>query len=301
VPCDRTPFAIRMARACDKDAVLAFCEHTFYWGDYLPLVWDEWLSEEKGQLLVATLDDVPVGVARVVLLTPTEAWLEGLRVHPQYRRHGLAAQFLKHCLDVARQRGAQVARLATTSTNAAVHKTTERAGMHRVAAAWPLEAEALAADETAPCLSRLTVRDWPWTSERITNGVLLAEMGGLYGAGWAWQQLTAAKLRFHLERGQVLALRDSNGAINAAAIIADADEDWKALPVAYVDGTNRHAEILARGLRQYAASLCLEKVEVAIPAASPLCQTFANAGYQPEMEAEAEIWIYELDLKGAPS
>jgi GNAT superfamily N-acetyltransferase len=298
VPCDRTPFAIRAARARDKDVVLAFCEHTFHWGDYLPLVWDEWLTDERGQLLVATLDDVPVGVARVVLLTPAEAWLEGLRVHPEYRRHGLAAQFLSHCLDVARKRGAQVARLATSSTNPAVHKTTERAGMHRVAAAWPLEAEALAADQSSPSLSRLTLRDWTRTSERILNGLRLAEMGGLYGAGWAWQQLTAAKLRVHLERGQLLALRDSDGAIDAAAIIADADEDWKALPVAYVDGTNPHAEILARALRHYAASLCLEKVEVAIPAASPLCQALADAGYQPEVETETEIWIYELHLKG---
>jgi hypothetical protein len=40
-------------------------------------------------------------------------------------------------------------------------------------------------------------------------------------------------------------------------------------------------------------------VEVMIPANSPLHEAFVQSGYRPEMEAEAEVWIYELDLKGA--
>ncbi len=89
------PFVIRPARAADKQAVLAFCAHTFDWGDYLPEVWDEWLADARGQLLVATLDEVPVGVAKVTLLTPGEAWLEGLRVNlarTQTQRAGVEAE-----------------------------------------------------------------------------------------------------------------------------------------------------------------------------------------------------------------
>jgi len=70
--------------------VLAFCQHTFDWGDYVTLVWDEWLVDPQGQLWIATCDGTPVGMAKVSMLTPTEAWLQGLRVHEQYRRHGLA-------------------------------------------------------------------------------------------------------------------------------------------------------------------------------------------------------------------
>jgi len=296
---DTTPFLIRPARAADREAVLAFCARTFEWGDYVPLVWDEWLADEQGPLLVATFNDELVGVAKVSLLTPTEAWLQGLRVHEQYRRRGLAWQFLLHCLDAARQRGAQVARLATGSKNVAVHKTAARAGMRRVASVIPLEAQALASSEGFASLTRLGSDDWPQVSVRILNSAALVEMGGLYGAGWVWHRLTPDKLRTHLEHGQVLVLRQSSGEIVATAILSDVDQKWKALEVAYADGSEHHVQMLAHALQQCAASLQLQKVEVMIPAASSLRQAFVQAGYTPEMEADAEIWVYELELKGA--
>jgi GNAT superfamily N-acetyltransferase len=294
-----TPFVIRRAKAADKENVLAFCAQTFQWGDYLHLVWDEWLADETGPLLVATLNEEPVGVAKVTLLTPREAWLEGLRVHEAYRRHGLAWQFQIHCLKMARQRGAQVARLATSSKNLAVHKTAERAGMHRVAAVLPLEAQALPPGEGSTPLTCLSPQDWPQVATRILHGTALAQMCGLYGAGWTWQALTAEKLRRHLERGQVLALQNGDAEILAVAITSDVDPDDKSLPVGYVDGIEPHAQRLADGLRVHCACCNAEMVEVMIPADSPLHEAFVQSGYRPEMEAEAEVWIYELDLKGA--
>ncbi len=298
---DEMSFVIRPARAADKEAVLAFCTHTFHWGDYLPLVWDDWLADEVGALLVATHNDAPVGVAKVTLLAPTEAWLEGLRVHEAYRRRGLAWQFLIRCLEVARQRGAQVARLMTSSKNIAVHKTTERAGMRHVASALSLLAQALPPAAGSAPLVPLTVRDWPEVSARIIHGTALAEMGGLYGAAWAWQALTEAKLRAHLEHGQVWALQDSSGGVVATAIVSDVDQHEETLPVAYVDGAPSDAEALAAALRRHGASLQAEKVEVMLASGSPLRDAFLKTGYEREMEGEAGIWIYELDWKGAAS
>jgi len=283
--------------AQDKGAILAFCQHTFDWGDYIPLVLDEWLADPQGPLLVATYDGAPVGIAKVSLLTPTEAWLQGLRVHEQYRRHGLAAQFLQHCLHTARQLGARVARLATSSQNVAVHRTTERAGMRRVAAFQSLEAAAVQADATSPALVRLTPEDWPQIATRILQGATLAETGGLYGVGWAWQELTAAKLRAHLERGEVLAVQE-NGGIEATAIITEADEEDKYLIIGYVDGDVRHMQTLAQALRQFAAAQRLESVEFMAPSGLPSHRAFIETGYQPEAETKAEVWIYELYLEG---
>lgn len=295
---DQTVFAIRQATAQDKDAVLAFCAHTFEWGDYLPEVWEQWLADEKGALLVATQDGVPVGVAKVTLLTPREAWLEGLRVDPQHRRAGLGWQFQTACLEVARRSGADVARLATGSQNLAVHKMAERSGMHRVAAAWPLEASAFASEESASP-TRLGKSDWGPISTRILQGSTLAALHGLYGAGWTWEAMTEDKLRAHLRCGQVLALYDNKAEIAAVAITLDPNPIDRSLPVAYVDGGASRAQDLALALRHYAATLHLEKVRAMLPAVSLLRQAFLQAGYHPEMEADGAIWIYETTWKGA--
>lgn len=168
--------------------------------------------------------------------------------------------------------------------------------MCRVAVVWILEATALPPNGNGPVLTCLTLRDWPCLSERILGGTALAQMGGLYGV-WDWNALTAPKLRAHLECGQVLGLRE-NGQVVATAIITEVDEEDKCLLVAYVEGSGSFAEVLAYALRNHAASLQLETVEVVVPSASSLHGAFLQAGFEPETESEAEIWIYELELKG---
>jgi GNAT superfamily N-acetyltransferase/predicted GNAT family acetyltransferase len=292
---DQIPFIIRPARAEDKEAILSFCERTYEWGDYVPEVLDEWLADEHGQLLVATVDDVPVGVAHVVLLTPTEAWLQGLRVHPQHRRKGLAGQFLLRCLDLARQRGAYVARLATSSQNVAVQKTTERAGMRHVATVWVLEAPASACPEVGVTWTPLTMDHWPVVASHILTGSALADMSGLYGM-WDWQTLTESRLRHHLERGQVFALWE-NGQIVATAIMSDVDEKHRCLSVAHIEAADGYGPGLAHALRNHAAGLALEAVEAVVPSASPLHDAFLQAGFERGEESAHEICIYELKME----
>ncbi|MBO0795596.1 MAG: GNAT family N-acetyltransferase, partial [Ktedonobacteraceae bacterium] len=102
---------VRTARAEDRDAVLAFCANTWESGDYISEVWDEWLAAQNGRLLVATIDDRPVGLMNLRMLSGDEAWLEGVRVDPQFRRQGLARAMYLAALEEAMSRGAVLARL----------------------------------------------------------------------------------------------------------------------------------------------------------------------------------------------
>ena len=292
-------FLIRPARAADKEAVLAFCVHTFEWGDYLHEVWNEWFADPQGKLLVATLDDVPVGVAKVTLLTPTEAWLEGLRVDERHRRKGLGWQFQTRCLQTALELGVDVARLATQSKNSPVHGMAARSGMRHVASALCLVAPSLPSDEDVPPLVALGVQDWPWVARHILHSLTLAQMHGLYGAGWTWEALTETKLRRHLGRGQVLALQRGDEEMASVAIVMDPEPHWKSLPVALVDASGPGAHELARALRRHSAVLGMDKVEVMIPVSQDLGDAFRGAGYENDLEADTTILVYEMEWKGA--
>src|SRR5258708_6389370 len=131
---------IRPARPEDREAVLAFCMHTWDWGDYIESVWDEWLHDPQGKMYVATVDGKPVAVSRFRMLTPTEAWLEGMRVDPAYRQLGLAKAINDVMLAEAQRRGAAVARLMTESTNTAAIRVIERGLMQQVGALAPFKA-----------------------------------------------------------------------------------------------------------------------------------------------------------------
>ncbi|OLC61673.1 hypothetical protein AUH73_06605 [archaeon 13_1_40CM_4_53_4] len=72
---------IRKATAVDKAPILEICKNIWNGHDYLPGVWDDWLADKDGRLIVATVKGRTVGVAHASLQTPDVAWLEGVRVH----------------------------------------------------------------------------------------------------------------------------------------------------------------------------------------------------------------------------
>src|SRR5215831_15985383 len=110
---ERIRLRVRPALPSDKEPVLKFCTHTWRGGDYIPEVWDDWMKERNGRLLVATIKGDPVGVAHAYLQTPSDAWLEGVRVNPEYRGHGIAGRLNRELLDWTKRRRATAARLCT--------------------------------------------------------------------------------------------------------------------------------------------------------------------------------------------
>jgi GNAT superfamily N-acetyltransferase len=122
---------LRPARPADYDAVEAFTRDT--WADregtdYIPRIYHDWIAGDGGTQRTLLFDasdaveadeaDVPGGegadevaaIAQVVLLSEWEAWLQGMRVNPAYRRRRLATRLSRACFDWARERGATVAR-----------------------------------------------------------------------------------------------------------------------------------------------------------------------------------------------
>src|SRR5260370_28621268 len=130
-------FDVRPARPEDREAVVGFCQQTWEWGDYIEYVWDEWLNNPKGKLFVATKDGQPVAVANMRMLNKTEAWFEGMRVDPTFRKHGIASALFDAQLAEARHRGATTVRLISESTNATALRLLKRSSFNRIAAYAP--------------------------------------------------------------------------------------------------------------------------------------------------------------------
>ena len=121
--------SVRHASKSDKSMILDFCTNTFSWGDYIADVWDIWYGEKNGNLLVADSRNGPVGMAHVAIcLAKTDAWLEGLRVHPDYRRLGTASKLLLEMLSYAENQGAIQALAVVSHENTASRRMLEKHG-----------------------------------------------------------------------------------------------------------------------------------------------------------------------------
>jgi GNAT superfamily N-acetyltransferase len=124
---------IRKATRSDKEEVLSFCSNTFDWGDYIDQVWDLWRADKNGRLLVAESEGSKIAMSHVAVCPGSKsAWLEGVRVHPSYRRSQVASRLIERMVQYGRQKGARQASAIVAADNVASQRMMEKNGFEVV-------------------------------------------------------------------------------------------------------------------------------------------------------------------------
>jgi hypothetical protein len=162
-----------------------------------------------------------------------EAWLEGGRVAPRWRRKGIATALIAHRIAYARDRGFRVLRFSTASDNTPIHRAARRFGFTRIATLQRHEAPAIPGSP-------------PARGTRSQQRAVVRRVGGLVqrGHGWEWREITPGDIRVGMARGRVFV---SDRTVGAAAVLGDRYE--RSLMVVATGGRARPLAELLRGLR----------------------------------------------------
>lgn len=275
---------IRRARAEDREAVLAFCAHTWEWGDYIEQVWETWLSDPSGLLLVAVDDDRPVGLLHIQMLNKTDAWQEGMRVDPAYRQRGIARRLSLEAAAEAMRKGATTLRLLTESTNSASIHLVEQAHFRQVGAFGPYTATRL--DRVPRRNSALEEpllagpQDLNEIIDYLNVSSIFPTVGGLYYAGFTGYRISDTLLKEKIQAGGVYLLRRWDRLDGLAIAEPREGKQGKYLFIGYIDGTTESISMIAYALRRKIAELDLEEVRAAVPDLIMVRDAFTGAEYE---------------------
>jgi ribosomal protein S18 acetylase RimI-like enzyme len=288
---------IRPARVEDRDAVLAFCQHTWEWGDYIEHVWDDWLHNPNGLLLVAVADGKPVGIDHLRMLSATDAWLEGMRVDPAYRRQGIAMAMSNAIMVEAMNRGATQARLITDSTNVASISMVERNFWRRVAEFTMYHADPLETlsrrniGSTLPQLA--TQADLEDIIRYLNTSNIFPLCGGLFYEDFTAYTLSSDLISAKIDARQLYLLRRWDRL--DGLVFAEPRREWRGLSlyIGYIDGTTESISLLAYALRKQAADMNLDRVTAHIPNLMMVQDAFLGAEYEWD---GATFYTYERNL-----
>src|ERR1700693_1618275 len=121
---------IRPVRPADRERVMELTRDIWDGHDYVPRVFDEWVSDAAAAFQAIELDGVVVGLQRLRPYATGLVWYEGLRVASTHRRQGLARAMLASAVAEARQQAFREMRLATGNVDAA--RLFESAGFRRL-------------------------------------------------------------------------------------------------------------------------------------------------------------------------
>ncbi len=275
---------IRPARPEDRDAILAFCSNTWDWGDYIEYVWDEWLQDTQGLLLVAVVDGQPVGIAHLKMLNATDAWLEGMRVDPAYRRHGIASALDTAMLAEAMKHGATKAGLITESTNTTSISLVERGYFRRVGsyALYHATPEAAATRQhygtDTPQLA--TQEDIDDIINYLNASNIFPAVGGLYYYSFVAYSITGELLAQKIAAQQVYILRRWDRLDGLAIAEPGQDRRGHQLSIGYIDGTTESISLLAYYLRHHVLNMELDNVTAYVPDLMMVRDAFVGAEYE---------------------
>ncbi|NND04012.1 MAG: GNAT family N-acetyltransferase [Acidimicrobiia bacterium] len=254
-------YSLREARQSDKHQLAPWTLHTFAWGDYVVDSFDEWLEHPQSHVLVAADNaDEPVAIARGVMLSPDELWLQGVRVHPDWRRRGIASDLGSALQNWGIKQGAKVAQLMTEDWNEATREqavgigfrqtarwlrmfqTTAHSGRRDAPPVLPVErlqraglAEAgpayhvWSASELGRKARRMMSVNWQWRRLHPADLERAAEHGALFAGTTGWA--VAAPRDNYLEVGWIHTTPDRVGEHLSALLAVAGTEKATALEI----------------------------------------------------------------------
>ncbi|GHO43850.1 GNAT family N-acetyltransferase [Ktedonospora formicarum] len=292
---------VRPARPEDREPVLAFCAHTWDDGDYIEHVWDEWLGNPAGQLIVATVDEQPAALVHIEMLTSDEAWLEGLRVAPEFRRQGLAREVNQAALAEAMRRGATYVRMAISHVNERSQQISESAHFRRVGAFLPFSIQPDIEQVTRlsgidkPRLA--TIEDLDDIINFMNASNVFPIVGGLYYVRFRAYAISAELLEEKIKAQQVYLLHRWER-LDGLAIVETREQPSPHLSVGYIDGTAiEPISLLANDIMQRALELEFDKVRIYVPDLVIMRDAFAGIGSEEAISENSEVYyIYERGL-----
>ena len=275
---------IRPVRPADVDRIVEITREVWEGRDYIPRVFDHWVSDAGAEFQAAEIEGVVVGIQRLRPYAPGLIWYEGLRVAAAHRRQGIARAMLAGAIAEAREQGFHEMRLATR------------------------DAPAIQLFE-AEGFKRLVEMKW-WRGLRVEGG----EPARMPGAGeakklWAF---VASSPGIQLYAG---ICPDMNGArdLNPEELARLADtglirvgpggravallrEPWgQNIAVALVAGVGGVLRELLMALRYEADADGLRHVTISLPLGHPAEDDLRASGYD-FVDVESNAYIYALKL-----
>lgn len=281
------PPLFRLLTLADRAAVQDICATIWDGHDYLPGEFDDWVAapRDTAWFVGAEVDGRLAGLGRLVRFAPGEYWLEGMRVHPDFRRRGLAAALHAHLIEVWEQaREPGTLRLVTHCRNDAMLALCARTAFQRLGEFTFAAAEAAAGPHH---FTPLAAGDAAWAHALITRTELYAEQHGLCDLGWKWKALTPEFLAQRLADGEGYRWHGDQGVLLAADDLDDEPAEATLFLRFPAVAAARRTEFL-REARALAAALGRRQVRWALPARADLLAELAAAGFRRSWE-DAEV------------
>ncbi len=127
-----TMYKIRPLRESDRNDILEIARHTWEGHDYLPYSFETWLHDKNSHTAAIEQKGRVIALANLrVIENGRTGWMEGLRVHPEFRGKGFAKTLTDHIVQTAIDIKLERIRYTTATVNVESLHIGQKVGMER--------------------------------------------------------------------------------------------------------------------------------------------------------------------------
>lgn len=281
---DTADLQLRPVRPADRDRIIEITRDVWEGRDYVPRVFDRWVSDAGAAFEAAEIDGVLVGVQRLRPFAPGLMWYEGLRVASTHHRQGIARAMLEAAIEETREQGFHEMRLATRDLPAI--GLFESKGFERLVEVGWWRGTRIEGGEPARIPDAAEARKlWPFVSASPGFGMYGGVSPDLNGA----RNLDADELE-RVARDGLVRLGPGGRAV---ALLR---EPWGPnIAVMVLAGTGGAMRELLMALRFEADADGLNHVTVNLPPGHPVEDDLRASGYD-FADAERSAFVYALKI-----
>lgn len=276
------PIEIRRATKEDRSSIIEISKTVWEGEDYLPQVFDKWLEEEQGEFSVITWEGIPVGCAKITVLSDETLWLEGMRIRADYRGKGLAGTLAKYQLERAQSIGYKKIEMGTFIENKHSIRIIESNDFEKVAGF-----KLFTKKKTEFANKKIEMVPKAVTSKKetlsICKNVLQSHPEGYISLDWTFHILDEKLLEALIEKGCLYKIEDTFFAFGR----------WKqkddGLTIYFIEKGTQTQQILSF-IEENARNMKAKEISFAAP--KHLEEDLLLAGYFPETNHKEDVFVY---------
>lgn len=239
---------IRKAKKSDKKPILSFLNKTFRWGDYIGQVWDRWLKQKT--LLTVEENKIPIGMGNA-FFSKNQVWIEGLRIHPKFRRQGYASALVNKIEEMAKKRGCKISRMLVADSNTKSLKMARSLG-YKIEQKW--------------WLYNLQPKKHPVQIQAQENPTQLTKLTKykVYSESWRWFNLDISSLNKLRRKNQLITI-SKNGKITGMGIWNISEIDRNVLQLGYISGSPDAIKTILKFIQNKGYELKSKRIQILAP------------------------------------
>ncbi len=277
----------RPALRQDTAQVMELSSHIWDGGDYIPMVWEKWMSDSEGLLGVAELRGRVAGVFKLTKFHDGEWWMEGLRVHPDFQGMGVASHIQKYIVETWRRIGSGVIRLATASFNVKVHHMSEQGGFKHIAEFIPYKAPAI--QDSVNNFTLVTIDEAETALNIVSDSPTHALSACLINMGWMFGSPRLKHIEDEIGNKQAWWWRNSSAFL---AIFEDEEDDETEAAVQLMACSVDDLANLLADYRKLIGQIGVKTASWMAPNHPQVIASLEKAGF--ERTWEHSLYIFEL-------